>query len=572
MDVYPHLPREPYEGQIGGEKQWVDSLGPMASKTLTMEVTVSELGENKLWAQVDSTNYIDESNEDNNTFGPITFTTCFEDDFNDGLDPAWQAAEVSCNGSTGVNGNGELEITSNGSGLWGGNNDFYYLYIPWEDDFDARLKILQEPDTNQFAKVGLHVRDSADRRAPYVMNMATHADSPAAEQVAYRDYNGGGAARVSGSDDHEINLPIWVRIVREGNNYGFYTSYASDPEGSDWEGGYGSHTAPSDLGLIGIAHASYNSGQYGTGIVDDFRVCRGSDIGASQPPRPPGLTECEELINIPSFEGNPSTVYEYWNAGEPLAYRRSSLEHYQGTFAMRLHASLGSYQPSCSQNNLNPWLYQDVEIPTEVYSISTLVVEGYYLVDASDLECSNKEIADPDDKVTLELKTTGDDSIVTAQDVVDGSEVTGTWHLKSVALSDHFNVADYAGETVRIYWDATHDGDYDGTFFYLDNMSAQVCTQWPEPDPEPGTATIGGIVWYQGRRVPKGADVYAYAQNGEVYHTVTIQDGSYGFHNVPPGDYVVYAEATIGDVLRTAVTEVSVAADERREDVDLLLQ
>jgi hypothetical protein len=125
---------------------------------------------------------------------------------------------------------------------------------------------------------------------------------------------------------------------------------------------------------------------------------------------------------------------------------------------------------------------------------------------------------------------------------------------------------------VRIYWDATHDGDYDGTFFYLDNISAQVCTEWPEPAPEPGAATIGGLVSYQGQPVPKGADVYAYAQNGQVYDTVTIQDGTYGFHNVPPGDYVVYAEATIGNVLRTAVTEVSVAADELREDVNLPLQ
>ena len=572
VDVYPHLSNQPYVGQIGGEKQWVETFGPSASKTLTMEIQVSELGENKLWAQVDSTNYIEESEEDNNTFGPITFTTCFEDDFNDGLDPEWETADVGpANGSTNVNANGELEVTSNGESIWSSDNRFYYLYLPWEDDFDARLKIIEEPTSNNWAKIGLHVRESTDRRAPYIMNMMTHNTEPASEQAAYRDYYDGGAARVDGSANHQVNLPIWVRITREGNTYGYYTSYASDPEGSDWGGGYGTHTAPSDLGLIGIAHASYNKDKYGTGVVDDFRVCRGSEVDVA-PSRPPGLIECQELIEIPSFEGNPSTVFEYWKAGEPLAYRRSSLEHYLGTFAMRLHASLGSYQPSCSQNNLNPYLYQDVEFPTDVYSISTLVVDGYYLVDASNLECSHAAAPDPDDKVTLELKTTSDDGIVPAQDVVDGSEITGTWQLKSVSLGDYFDVGDYAGETVRIYWDATHDGDFDGTFFYLDNISAQVCTEWPEPEPEAGAATIRGLVSYQGQPVPKGADVYAYAQKGQVYDTVPIQDGSYGFYNIPPGDYVVYAEATIGDVLRTAVTEVSVAADERREDVNLTLQ
>lgn len=575
VDVYPHLPREPYVGQIGGEKQWVETLGPLASKTLTMEVQVRELGENKLWAQVDSTNYIDEVDEGNNTFGPITFSTCFEDDFDDGLDPDWQTANIgSPNGSTNVNASGELEVTSSGSTLWGGSNDFYYIYLPWEGDFDARLKIVQrsEPNTNQWAKVGLHMRGSTDRGAPYVMNMMTRNKNPAGEQVAYRNYSNRGADRVSGSSDNQVNLPIWVRIARDGNTYSFYQSYASDPEGSDWDITYATHTSPADLGLVGIAHASYHKNRDGTGIVDDFRICRGSDVGASQPPRPPGLTECEELINIPSFEGNPETVFEYWKAGEPLAYRRSSLEHYQGTFSMRLHASLGSYEPSCSQNNLNPYLYQDVTIPTEVYSSSTFVVEGYYLVTVSTLDCSNQDAPDPDDKLSLELKTIGDDSIVAAQDVVDGSAISGTWTLRSVSLGDHFNVADYAGQTVRIYWDATHDGDYDGTFFYLDNMSAQVCTHWPVPDPEPDAASISGVIWYQGRRVSKGADVYAYAQDGEVYHTVTIQDGSYGFYNIPPGDYVVYAEATIGDVLRTAVTEITVAVNDHRQDVDLLLR
>ena len=47
-----------------------------------------------------------------------------------------------------------------------------------------------------------------------------------------------------------------------------------------------------------------------------------------------------------------------------------------------------------------------------------------------------------------------------------------------------------------------------------------------------------------------GADVWAYAQGGQIYHTKSIHDGTYHFYNIPPGTYMVYAEATVGSDLR----------------------
>ncbi len=134
----------------------------------------------------------------------------------------------------------------------------------------------------------------------------------------------------------------------------------------------------------------------------------------------------------------------------------------------------------------------------------------------------------------------------------------------------------YAGETVRLYWNATHDEDYNGTFFYLDDVSAEVCTHWPIPDPVAGTASFGGLISTLGEynatiRLP-GADVWAYARGGEVYHTRAIQDGSYHFYNVPAGDYVIYAEAWVSESLRMASTQITVVPDERNYAVNLLLQ
>ena len=69
-----------------------------------------------------------------------------------------------------------------------------------------------------------------------------------------------------------------------------------------------------------------------------------------------------------------------------------------------------------------------------------------------------------------------------------------------------------------------------------------------------------------------GADVWAYAQGGEVFHTRSIHDGMYHFYNIEPGTYVIYAEVWMSGQLRTATTEVTLVANERNYNVNLLLQ
>ncbi len=582
VNLYVDQTTAPYPGKFGRLKQWVDTLGPMESTVLTYSLVVRKLGDNNLWAVVDATNYVDEGTdggENNNVYGPLEFSTCWEDDFDDGLDGDWSTAEIgssSVNGHTAVNGNGELQVSSTGRTIWSGSNSFYYIYRSYSGDYDARLKLIEEPNTDQWAKIGLMARADASPDSPYIMNMITHYASPAAEQKVYRDDVGGTAYRVSGSANYTVNLPYWVRLKREGNTFSYYYSYMADPtEDSDWVF-VASHTSPVALNMIGIAMASYSSSS-GTGIVDDFRLCRGRAVppAANQEVYPPGLSQYEELLQVPGFEGNKETVFSYWRAGEINAYRRTSLYHYAGNFSMRLHASLGSYP--CTQSVLHPYLYQEVTLPTDVYSVSTLVVSGHYLVTGSDLECSNPDQPDPGDKLSLEVRALDDSLYGNAHEVVNGGTVSNTWQTIETDLSNDIDLTQHTGEQVKLYWDGANDGDYNGTFFYLDEMSAQACTSWPIPNDEAGTASIGGLLTTlsaeNNLRIPLvGADVWAYTQAGEIYHTVSIQDGTYHFYNIPPGTYYVYSEAWVGGQLRTATAGVTVAANERNYHVDMFLQ
>ena len=581
VNLYVNQTAPPYVGKFSPMKQWIDTLGPMESTVISYSLLVRKLGDNNLWAVVDATNYIDEGpngGEDNNVYGPLEFSTCWGDDFDDGLDGEWSTAEIgsyAVNGRTSVDSSGVLNVSSTGRTIWSGSNSFYYIYRSYSGDYDARLKLISEPNTNQWAKVGLLARASLSPDAPFVMHMITHYTSPAAEQQAYRDAVGGSAQRISGSSNNKVNLPYWVRLKREGNKYSYYYSYLADPQSeSDWVF-VNSHTSPAALNLIGIAEASYSSSR-GTGKVDDFRLCKGQAVPASdEEVFPPGLSQCEELIQVPGFEGNKETVFAYWRAGEINAYRRTSLYHYAGNFSMRLHASLGSYP--CTQSVLHPYLYQEITLPTDVYSISTLVVTGHYFVTGSDLECSNPDQPDPGDTLSLDIRALDDTIYGNAHEIVNGGTVSHTWQTIETDLSNDIDLTQHTGEQAKLYWDGSNDGDYNGTFFYVDNVSAQACSSWPIPDDEAGTASIGGLLTTlsaeNNLRVPLvGADVWAYTQDGEIYHTASIQDGTYHFYNIPPGTYYVYSEAWVGGQLRTATANVTVAANERNYHVDMFLQ
>ncbi len=593
VDVYADRETEPEIQQLGVKKQWLLSLGPLESTVLTETIILyGEGGEHNLWAQVDTTDYVDEGEtggEDNNVFGPLEFLAydcpviaSRTDDFDEGLKSIWSTRQFDDpDGSHTVNASGQLEVTSDGNNLWSDSNEYYFIYqdAPYQDDFDVRLRIVQrsEPRTSQWTKLGLHIiEDTDDSRRPYVMNMVTRGKDPAAEQGAYRDNWNGGASRVSNSNNNQIDIPSWVRIVRQGDQYDYYDSSAENPLADDWTH-RGSHTTDNDLQYFGIAHASYSSGNDSTGIVDDFIFCEEPGDPSLPPDEgpPPGLIQCTNLLQVTGFEGNPSTVADYWKAGGYDAYQRTGVEFHRGSFSMRLHATLGVYP--CNANIYEPYLYQEVTLPpaSEIYTQSTLTMDGYYLVTESSMECSTGG-PEADDELFLQIQDTDGAPITSRIPVTNGGTTSEKWESIAIDLSSSINLLNYAGQDVRLYWDADHDEDAYGTYFYIDDVEAQVCTEWPTPEPEAGTATFGGKITTLGEyNIPRtlvGADVWAYAQGGDVYKTQSIHDGTYRFYNMPPGTYQIYAEAWVGGTLRIASTSITVEAGDDIDYLNLLLQ
>ncbi len=153
--------------------------------------------------------------------------------------------------------------------------------------------------------------------------------------------------------------------------------------------------------------------------------------------------------------------------------------------------------------------------------------------------------------------------------ILDNEPVASfTWEPFSVDFTDDVNVTALKGQQVDVRFYGTHDEDEHGTWFYLDNVECEVCTEWPVPEHQSGMGTIYGTVEVEGS-TRGGVDVWAYDEGaGTTYHTVTLDggddlfpEGTYHFYNIPPGTYTIYSECWEAGLLFWDMKEATVDAD-----------
>ncbi len=495
--------------------------------------------------------------------------TCqgYSDDFADGSTVLWSDADIgnTLPGSS-SRGGGTMTVVGDGADLWHSDN-FHFTYQQVSGDFVATLKINAGPTLAQRSKAGLMVRDGADLGAtnsPLVMVVKTR---DAGVQFGARPSHGGSMERFA-NDTGDGTLPVWVRIVRSGNAF---SAFYATSEGNWIYGGSTTVNLPEQV-LIGMAVSSYSGSAVDGANFDDFVFCAG-EAGGGIPPieppetKPPGLKECVQTIQLGGFEASQITPPWMRNVD---AFHASSRKH-TGSFSLEFRAKV-SRPPALE--HLTPWAYQSVAVPDSVLpdTTGTLSLWQFVAPDPPDRE------PDPDDHLYLVIRDSGGVTQTAAIPLVSGDAVTPVFQQSVISVENYLpgdRFVDFAGQEMQVYFYGVHDGDANGSYFYIDNVRFDICTVQPIPEPIEGTVSIGGLIEVLLAGVPTrmpGIQVWASRVGGELHRTQTIHDSTYHFYNVPPGTYIIYAEVWVGGYLYTATAEVQVAANERNYAVNLLLQ
>ena len=192
------------------------------------------------------------------------------DDFNNtSLDVKWTAVDIGTTtiGSQTETVGGTLDVSSDGSQIWGTSDNFRFVYQSFNKNFDLRLRIISPPIVagEPYAKAALVVRESTDADSRQVHVAATQSEGL---QFAYRATDGG-TTNTFANYVNPVTYPIWVRLTRAGDSF---TAYHST-DGVSWTQAGSINVNMSDDALVGMGTASYLPLTSGTGIYDEFIYC-----------------------------------------------------------------------------------------------------------------------------------------------------------------------------------------------------------------------------------------------------------------------------------------------------------
>ena len=175
----------------------------------------------------------------------------------------WVSVDIGTNdaGSTEQDGD-NFTLTAGGVDYWGSSDGGRFVYQEVSGDFEISGQVVSVENTNGWAKVGFMARGSVEPASWHVFSLVA-ATSGHITQWRRTD---GASGEYCGSA-LPGQAPIYIKLVREGNDF---SGYWSD-DGENWEPNNPcSHTvtienAPDTI-LVGLAHTSHAEGVIGESV------------------------------------------------------------------------------------------------------------------------------------------------------------------------------------------------------------------------------------------------------------------------------------------------------------------
>jgi alpha-glucosidase len=172
----------------------------------------------------------------------------------------WSNQDVGAVGEAGsFSGSGVLTVTGSGSDIEYSADEFQFAYRQITSDCEITARVVNQQDTNDWAKAGVMIRETLDAGSKHAMVVMTPSNGSVFQR---RDTTDGGT---SGSVAGGVSAPEWVRIKRVGNVFtGYYSA-----DGLDWTSMGSITITMSSSVYFGLAVTSHNEGVLCTATFDN---------------------------------------------------------------------------------------------------------------------------------------------------------------------------------------------------------------------------------------------------------------------------------------------------------------
>ena len=160
-------------------------------------------------------------------------------------------------------------ISGSGSGIGGGiggggtTDSFHFTFTPKMGDCTVVARVTAIQNTSSNAMVGVMVREDMTAGGRYVLMGLTQGGNVVFQ---YRDPSGGAATNLYTASG--VNVPLWIKLVRQGN---VFTGYRSS-DGATWTSVGSEAITMNANSYMGLASAGISSTQLNSSTVDNFNV------------------------------------------------------------------------------------------------------------------------------------------------------------------------------------------------------------------------------------------------------------------------------------------------------------
>jgi|GEM_PF-5293788 len=161
-------------------------------------------------------------------------------------------------------------VDGDGNDIWDNADAFRYVYTPATGDGEVYVRIMTQENTNVWAKAGVMIRETLTPGSRHVMLVTTPSNGI---ELQYRQGTNSLSGNLNIVPAANNVIPVWLKLIRSGDDLGITLSYAENPGPADW-GTIGWQTGAlvglTENFFVGLAVTSHSQGTLCTVTAEDL--------------------------------------------------------------------------------------------------------------------------------------------------------------------------------------------------------------------------------------------------------------------------------------------------------------